>query len=171
MTGLGFKPRLKCKLCAFFWVLNVVATSSTVFQALTHVASAEVLQGQTSESCANLRLCGASRSLSDLCTSPFLSSPITRVGQNTHNPLSVFHSYTSHSISYTSISAFLYLLNVFHSLPSSSSFIHLCIPPGIPLLQLSSRRVDGKRGSLSDLPVEWTVKWKGLSVSCPSLTL
>lgn len=45
---------------------------------LTHAASAQALQGQTSESHANLRLCGASRSLSDLCTSLFFAPLLLR---------------------------------------------------------------------------------------------
>lgn len=60
----------------WFWVLHVVETGSSVSQTVTHVAQAEVLEGQTSESHANLRLCGASylTSVRSLFLSPSLGA-------------------------------------------------------------------------------------------------
>lgn len=149
-----------------FWVLDVVSTNSTVSQALTHVAWAQVLQGQTTESYANHRLCGASLSPSVLaffCLSHYSQS---------------MRGKTCTIRLYLTIRLFILTLFLLLSLNLSTPCLplqHFSIsihkkPPGTPLFWPGSRREDGRRGSLSDLSVEWPVKWKGLLISCPFLT-
>lgn len=123
---------------------------STISLVLTHVAWAEVLQGQISESCAN-------------------PQAVWRLSISIWPLLFPFSPLSYYSLSALQKNKQPICISGFHGSVFYNSILYKKTHQGPPFFNWAAAE-DG-RGSLSDLQVDLPVSWKGLEISCPSLTL